>query len=227
MEERILIVDDEKSIVDPIAYVFRREGFFVEVAFNGKSALQKIATFNPKVILLDVMMPEMNGFDVLRSISDRKNVGVIFLTAKNDIVDRVLGLELGADDYITKPFDIREIVARVKSLIRRLSEKGEEANVDRTQIGDFSIEYQNRKVHIGDVAIFFTPKEFDLMAVLIKSMGRVYAREELLDIVWGMDYFGGTRTVDIHVQRIRKKLGMNYQNIITTVHGVGYRAEGQ
>jgi len=224
MENKILVVDDEVNIADAIAYALRREGYNVEVAYDGKNALSIFQKFNPNLILLDVMMPELNGFDVMRKIKGNNKVGIILLTAKNDIVDKVLGLELGADDYVTKPFDMRELMARVKSLLRRINAIPEIPTQGKDiVIKDLQVLYESRKVSIGKKVLDLTPKEFDLLFLLLSNMDRVFTRDELLDRIWGMDYAGGTRTVDIHIQRLRKKLG-NYQEIITTVHGVGYKA---
>jgi DNA-binding response OmpR family regulator len=172
------------------------------------------------------MMPKLNGFDVLKRLGNRKGMGVVMLTAKNEIFDKILGLELGADDYITKPFDMRELMARVKSLIRRLEAVNSSFDNEEIQIGKLSIMLLQRKVLLEDLVIDFTPKEFDLLVLLLSNPERVYTRDDLLDKIWGIDYVGGTRTVDIHVQRIRKKLGATYQDIVQTMHGVGYKSVG-
>lgn len=227
MEEKVLVVDDEKSIADAIAYAFKREGYSVEIAYDGEEALNKIVTFKPHVVILDVMMPKMNGYDVCKKIGDKENLGIVMLTAKNDIVDKVLGLELGADDYIVKPFDIREILARVKSLLRRLTKNVNESEAEEIKIKDIRVILKQRKVLIKEEELELTPKEFDLIAILLSNLNRVFTREELLDLIWGIEYFGGTRTVDIHIQRIRKKLQEPYQDIIQTVYRVGYKAVGE
>lgn len=226
MNERILVVDDESSIANAIAYGLGKEGYCVETAYDGQQALDKIKHFQPRVVILDVMMPKLNGFDVLKSAGGGKGVGFVMLTAKNEIVDKILGLELGADDYITKPFDMRELMARIKSLVRRLEAVAENGQQDEIIIGKLQIVVAQRKAMLREETIDFTPKEFDLLVLLLSNPERVYTRDELLDKIWGMDYVGGTRTVDIHVQRIRKKLGEPYQNIIQTVHGIGYKALG-
>jgi two-component system, OmpR family, alkaline phosphatase synthesis response regulator PhoP len=227
MEEKILVVDDEKSIAYAIAYAFKREGYSTEIAYDGEEPLKKIQTFKPHVVILDVMMPKMNGYEVCKKLGDRDDLGIVMLTAKNDIVDKVLGLELGADDYIVKPFDIREIVARTKSLIRRLNKNVNESEDDEIKINDLRIILKQRKVLLKGEELELTPKEFDLLALLLSNLNRVYTREELLDLIWGMEYFGGTRTVDIHIQRIRKKLQEPYQDVIQTVYRVGYKAIGK
>jgi len=227
MEERILVVDDEKSIADLISYAFKKENYSVETAYDGEEALDKIRSFKPHVVIIDVMMPKMNGFEVCRRLDNRENLGIVMLTSKSDIVDKVLGLELGADDYITKPFDIREIIARVKSLLRRLNKSSNESENIDIQIRDLIVLLKQRKVLIKGQELEFTPKEFDLLVLLLSNLERVYTREELLDLIWGMEYMGGTRTVDIHIQRLRKKLCEPYEDIIQTVYRVGYKAVGK
>jgi DNA-binding response OmpR family regulator len=226
MEEKILVVDDESSIANAIAYGLKKEGYKVETAFDGQQALDKMKLFQPQILILDVMMPKLNGFDVLKSIGNRKGMGVVMLTAKNEIFDKILGLELGADDYMTKPFDMRELMARIKSLIRRLDAAADSLENEEIYIGQLHMMLPQRKVLLGSKVLDFTPKEFDLLVMLLSNPERVYSRDELLDKIWGIDYVGGTRTVDIHVQRIRKKLGVPYQEIIQTMHGVGYKAMG-
>lgn len=227
MEERILVIDDEKSIADLISYAFKKENYSVETAYDGEEALDKIRSFKPHVVIIDVMMPKMNGFEVCRRLDNRENLGIVMLTSKSDIVDKVLGLELGADDYITKPFDIREIIARVKSLLRRLNKSSNESENIDIQIRDLIVLLKQRKVLIKGQELEFTPKEFDLLVLLLSNLERVYTREELLDLIWGMEYMGGTRTVDIHIQRLRKKLCEPYEYIIQTVYRVGYKAVGK
>lgn len=162
----------------------------------------------------------------MQEIRKKEELGIILLTAKNDIVDKVLGLELGADDYITKPFDIRELGARVKSLLRRLQKKRNE-EITQIKIKDLIVISKQRRVLLNEDTLDLTPKEFDLLFLLLSNMERVYTRNELLDLIWGMEYIGGTRTVDIHIQRLRKKLGKPYQDIIQTVYGIGYKSVGE
>lgn len=225
MDKKILVVDDEPGIVSAIAYALRREGYEVDTAGDGEEALSKAATFHPNVMVLDVMMPKLSGYDVCRKLEDREDIGIILLTVKNDIVDKIVGLELGADDYMTKPFEIRELLARVKALLRRLEKKtGTEDRNGVIEYGALQIHPQRRTAELSGEALELTPKEFDLLLLLLSHPQRVYMREELLEQVWEMDYAGGTRTVDIHIQRLRKKLGDPYQNILQTVYGVGYKA---
>lgn len=225
MEGKILVIDDERGIVQAIAYALRREGYTVEVGYDGEEALKKVKCFCPKVLILDIMMPQKSGFEVLRNLQNESEMGLILLTARNDIVDKVLGLELGADDYITKPFDIREVVARVHSLMRRLEKAGAQAEQE-IQIADLKVILAQRKVLLKGNELELALKEFDLLVLLISHLERVYSRDELLDIVWGIEYIGGTRTVDTHIQRLRKKLGPTYHNLIQSVYGFGYKAVG-
>ena len=227
MNKKILVIDDEKSIADAIVYVLKREGFFVEAAYDGEEALRKFDSIKPDAIILDVMLPGIDGYGILRKLENKGNVGIIMLTAKEDIVNKVLGLELGADDYITKPFDMRELLARIKSLLRRMENKVEEEEKNEIILRGLQINLKQRKVVAGDNILDLTPKEFDLLALLVSKPERVYSREQLLDLIWGMEYIGGTRTVDIHIQRLRKKLGSSFSNILQTVHGVGYKALGE
>lgn len=226
MEERILIVDDERSIADLIAYAFEKEGYMVDTAYEGEEALAKVQSFSPDVLIIDVMMPKMDGFEVCRRLNNIKGLGILMLTAKNDMSDKISGLEV-ADDYITKPFDIRELIARTKSLLRRLGGGLSEKEEFDIVAGDLKVKVVQRKVLVRDRELDLTPKEFDLLVLLFSNMERVYTREQLLDLIWGMEYFGGTRTVDIHIQRIRKKLEHPYDGILQTVYRVGYKAVGK
>lgn len=224
MKQRILVIEDEKSIADAIVYAMKKEGFMAEAAYDGEEALKKFNLFKPDALILDIMLPGINGFEVLKRLESRNSVGIIMLTAKEDIVDKVLGLELGADDYITKPFDMRELLARLRSLLRRLQVKVGSQVQTEIQLDGLMLNLQQRKAVAGDELLDLTPKEFDLLALLAANPERVYTRDQLLDLIWGMEYIGGTRTVDIHVQRVRKKLGPDYSDILQTIHGVGYKA---
>ncbi|EHB68634.1 MULTISPECIES: response regulator transcription factor [Paenibacillus] len=224
---KILVVDDEFSIASAIAYALRREGHTVETAGDGQEALDRVESFDPDVMVLDVMMPKLNGYDVCRRLGDRQRPAILLLTVKDDIVDKVLGLELGADDYMTKPFDMRELIARVKALSRR-SRAHETAEAPASQeklvrLAGLSINLLSRTVQADDKQLELTPKEFDLLALLARNPERVFSREDLLEQVWDMGFAGGTRTVDIHVQRLRKKLG-DWHEVIQTVYGIGYKS---
>lgn len=224
---KILVVDDESSIREAVAYALRREGYEVETAADGQEALDKVETFRPAVMVLDVMMPRVNGYDVCRKLDGQPRPAIMLLTVKDDIVDKVLGLELGADDYMTKPFDMRELLARVKALSRRggYVEQTQQEQQEVLRLGELSAELFSRAVSIQGELLDLTPKEFDLLVLLMRNPERVYSREVLLEKVWDMDFAGGTRTVDIHVQRLRKKLG-SHHGLIQTVYGIGYKSTG-
>lgn len=227
---KVLVVDDEAGISGAVSYALRREGYTVETAADGEEALDRVDSFRPEVMVLDVMMPRLSGYEVCRRLEGRpQRPAILLLTVKNDIVDKVLGLELGADDYMTKPFDMRELVARVKALARRgLQTIPGTPNEDRelVRLGELTIHLLNRTVYAGGTLIDLTPKEFDLLALFAEHPGRVYSREALLEQVWDMDFAGGTRTVDMHVQRLRKKLGQ-WNDVIQTVYGIGYKSAEQ
>ncbi|GAB6926231.1 two-component system response regulator PhoP [Paenibacillus sp. JCM 10914] len=226
---RVLVVDDERSIANAVAYALRREGYEVELAGDGQEALERVAAFDPDVMVLDVMMPKLSGYEVCRKLENQARPAILLLTVKDDIVDKVLGLELGADDYMTKPFDMRELMARVKALFRRsssnsssaVSTTAEEKNI---YLSGLIINLISHTVHADGKQLDLTPKEFDLLALLARNPERVFSREALLEQVWDMDFAGGTRTVDIHVQRLRKKLGP-LQDMIQTVYGIGYKSK--
>lgn len=223
---KILVVDDESEITDSIAYMLKREGYEVETAYDGKEALEKINIFSPDVIVLDVMMPEFNGYDICKSIEKENNIGIIMLTAKAGLIDKVLGLELGADDYLTKPFEMIELLARIKSLCRRIKKveyEIKESNKNQIIIYDLKLDLDERTVLIKDEEVDFKPKEFELLVFLFENPRHVFSREDILNRVWDMDYIGATRTIDIHIQRIRKKL-KEYGSLIKTVPKIGYKA---
>lgn len=227
MTKKVLVVDDESSIVSAIAYALRREGYEVETANDGEEALVKVESFHPQVMILDVMMPRLDGYGVCRRLEDREDIGIILLTVKNDIVDKIVGLEMGADDYMTKPFEIRELLARVKALMRRVEKSSPPPDEQKNQAivnGNLRIHVAHRTVTVKEEKLDLTPKEFDLLTILMSNPERVYTRDDLLDRVWGMEYAGGTRTVDIHIQRLRKKIGDTDQQKLQTVYGIGYKA---
>lgn len=226
MQEKILVIEDEKKIADAIVYALKKEGYRVEVVYRGDEALKVVADFHPNAIILDVMLPGMDGYDILKKLPDNDKIGIIMVTAKEDIVDKVLGLELGADDYITKPFDMRELLARLKSLLRRMDKSVSKEDDEEVSLGELVLNRSKRTAYVGDNRLDLTPKEFDILGLMISYPGRVYTREQLLDLIWGLEYFGDTRTVDIHIQRVRKKLGEDMADIIQTVYGVGYKALG-
>ncbi|CAI6039370.1 response regulator transcription factor [Cohnella sp. JJ-181] len=226
MREKVMVIEDERKIAEAIAYALRREGYEVEVVHDGGEALARLSLFAPDAMILDVMLPGLDGYDILKKLQSKGRIGVIMLTAKEDIVNKVLGLELGADDYMTKPFDMRELLARLKSLLRRMQAAGEKEEPVQIELGGVALHIGKRRATAGGRQMDLTPKEFDLLAQLAARPGQVFTREQLLDLVWGMDFAGGTRTVDIHVQRLRKKLGAAFSELIQTVHGIGYKAAG-
>ncbi len=224
MNERVLIVDDEVSICELIKLDLEFEGYIVETANDGQEALDKVQAFNPDIMILDLMLPKINGYDVCKKVNAEKGIPIIMLTAKADIIDRVLGLELGADDYITKPFDSRELMARVKALLRRSKNKSSKEEDEILYNDEIKIILNERKALVNDHEIHLTPKEFELLHLLISNPEQVFSRELLLEKVWGYDYFGDTRTVDMHIQRIRKKISeFGNHTYIQTVFGVGYK----
>lgn len=224
---KILVVDDERSILDLLEMILRKEQFQVATASDGKSAMALFDSFKPDLVLLDLMLPDTNGHDLCREMTNKRRVPIIMLTAKNDIVDKVLGLELGADDYITKPFDTRELVARIKAVLRRL-EKNKADNRKILSHLDLVVDPENRTVTKAGNPIELTLKEYELLELLIKNPRKVFGREELLQRVWGYDYMGDTRAVDICVTRLRKKIEDDSSNPkhILTVYGFGYRFGG-
>lgn len=224
---KILLVDDERSILDLLEMILKREQFQVATATDGKSAMALFDSFDPDLVLLDLMLPDANGHDLCREMTKKRKVPIIMLTAKNDIVDKVLGLELGADDYITKPFDTRELVARIKAVLRRL-EKNEATDRKVLSHLDLVVDLENRTVTKAGKPIELSLKEYKLLELLIKNPRKVFGREELLQRVWGYDLMGDTRAVDICITRLRKKIEDDSSNPkhILTVYGFGYRFGG-
>lgn len=225
MNSKILIVDDESNIVELIRLYLEKEGFFTVSAKNGTEALAKFRSENPDLIILDIMIPEPDGWQVCREIRRNSNVPIIMLTAKSETFDKVLGLELGADDYLTKPFEAKELVARVKAVLRRTETKeGEQKKVITFE--NLSINIDNYELEINGKLVDVPPKELELLYFLASNPNRVYTREQLLEEVWGFDYFGDSRTVDVHIKRLREKLESVEGNWhLKTVWGVGYKFE--
>ena len=225
MEEKILVVDDESAISDIIKFNFEKEGYIMETADNGRDAISLAEKNNYDLILLDIMMPKLNGFEALREIRKISDVPVIMLTAREDEVDKVLGLELGADDYVVKPFSMRELLARVKAVLRRFD--GQDKKEDDSSIlkvMDLEIDLNKYQVRRGDEVVELTLREFELLKFLASYPGTVFSREELLEEVWEYEYYGDIRTVDVTVRRLREKIedekkGFKY---IKTKRGVGY-----
>lgn len=225
-EEKILVVDDEDHIVELISYNLINSGYKVITANNGIDAVKLAKEENPRLMLLDLMIPGLDGYDVckaIRSDNDTKDISVIMLTAKGEELDKILGLELGADDYMTKPFSIRELLARIKAVLRRTKSLGGSEEIFKTN--GILINFDRREVLISDKKIDLTLKEFELLEILVKNRGKILTRETLLDKIWGYEYIGETRTVDVHIRYLRKKIEVDDKNpkFIETIRGVGYR----
>lgn len=227
--KRVLVVDDEKLIVKGIRFSLEQDNMEVDCAYDGEEALEMAHNKEYDIILLDVMLPKLTGFEVCQQIREFSNVPVIMLTAKGDDMDKILGLEYGADDYITKPFNILEVKARIKAIIRRTAKQEKKADTaGRIQAGDMTIERDNRRVYIEGREINLTAKEFDVLELLATHPNQVYSREKLLTMVWGADYPGDARTVDVHIRRLREKVETNSSEpkYVHTKWGVGYYFKG-
>ncbi len=226
-KKNILIVDDEWNMRNLLKHFLQKENWMIDEASSGFEALQKIKTAQFQLIILDVMMPGMDGWEVCKQIREHSNVPILLLTARNETKDKVHGLNLGADDYLTKPFDKEELVARVNALLRRVN-PATDTKESRLAIGEISIDSECREVYVNDKQVSLTPKEYELFYLLAKNPNRAYSREDLLEQVWGHDFFGDSRTVDQHVKNIRekvKKMGCSF-NPIQTVWGLGYKLQG-
>jgi DNA-binding response OmpR family regulator len=225
MSHRVLVVDDEPSVTDLLAYNLRKALYDVQVAADGRAALRLAGEFHPDLILLDLMIPEVDGLDVCRELRKSSNVPVIMITALGEETDRIVGLELGADDYVTKPFSVRELMARIKAVLRRAENKSAEPSTIITGAGDLRMDMERRIVTVADSAIELTRLEFDLLHRLLINPGRVLTRERLLEQAWGYDYVGDTRAVDSAVKRLRAKLraASPEADCIESVRGLGYR----
>jgi len=225
---KILIVDDEKDIVDLIAYNLEKEGFFTVKAYDGDSALQIIRTKKPDLIILDLMLPKMNGLDVCKSVRrDPETAGlpIIMLTAKNDEVDKVTGLEVGADDYVTKPFSVKELIARVRGLLRRLKENETSSGKEEFNYAGLKINYGSCLVSVNGRKVSLSPTELKLLFFLSRHPGKVYSRNQIIDHVWGDETFITDRAVDVHIRRLRSQIEKDMDNphYILTVRGFGYK----
>ncbi len=223
---RILVVEDEESYSDPLSYLLRREGYEVAVAETGPAALAQFDKNGADLVLLDLMLPGLSGVDVCRQLRQRSSVPVIMLTAKDSEIDKVVGLEIGADDYVTKPYSSRELLARIKAVLRRLAEP-EELVPPTLESGPVRMDVERHTVTVGGVATSLPLKEFELLEMLLRNAGRVLTRMQLIDRVWGSDYVGDTKTLDVHVKRLRAKIEpdpANPQHIVT-VRGLGYKFE--
>ena len=224
---KILIVEDEESVIDPLELLLSKEGFTIETARDGREALEKFEKVLPDLVLLDLMIPIISGTEVCRQIRAKSQVPIIMLTAKDTEVDKVVGLELGADDYIVKPYSKAELVARIKAVLRR---QGGEASTEVSGVitaGPISIDIDRHLVMINGAATSLPLKEFELLEFLLRNKGRVLTRTQLIDRVWGSDYFGDTKTLDVHIKRLRAKIENDPANpvYIQTIRGLGYKFE--
>ncbi|AKU15701.1 response regulator transcription factor [Luteipulveratus mongoliensis] len=223
---RILVVEDEESFSDPLSYLLRKEGYDVSVAETGPDALVEYDRGGADLVLLDLMLPGMSGVDVCRNLRQRSNVPVIMLTAKDTEVDKVVGLELGADDYVTKPYSSRELLARIKAVLRR-GQEAEELLPATLESGPVRMDVERHTVAVNGGTVQLPLKEFELLEMLLRNAGRVLTRMQLIDRVWGSDYVGDTKTLDVHVKRLRAKIEPDPGNpkFIVTVRGLGYKFE--
>ncbi len=223
---RVLVVEDEESISDAVSFMLRKEGFEVSVAGTGPAAIEEFDRAGADLVLLDLMLPGISGTEVCRQLRSRSNVPVIMLTAKDGEIDKVVGLELGADDYVTKPFSMRELIARIRAVLRRGGE-GEELLPGVVEAGPVRMDVERHTVTISGAATPMPLKEFDLLELLLRNSGRVLTRGQLIDRVWGSDYVGDTKTLDVHVKRLRAKVEPDpaQPRHIVTVRGLGYKFE--
>ena len=219
--QTVLVVEDESSIASFVALYLKNAGYAVRTAANGSEALAQVAASQPALIVLDLMLPDIDGIEVCRRIRKSSDVPILMLTARDEDVDKIIGLEVGADDYLTKPFNPRELVARVKSILRRASPERRQMESKQLAHGDLLIDAGRREVRVGEQEIQLAPKEFDLLWELLDHRGLVLTRDQLLERVWGYTFAGDTRTVDVHVRQLRRKLGD--ASPIVTVWGVGYK----
>lgn len=227
VKQRILIVDDDENIAELISLYLTKECFETKIVLDGESSLSEIPSFKPNLIILDLMLPGIDGYQVCREVRKNNNVPIIMLSAKGETFDKVLGLELGADDYMIKPFETKELVARVKAVLRRyhapLSASGSGTNTQCVEYQDLTINLDNYSVKYYGKIIEMPPKELELLYFLASSPNQVFTREQLLDNIWGYEYIGDTRTVDVHIKRIREKIKDHNKWAIDTVWGIGYK----
>ena len=223
---RILVVEDEESFSDPLSFMLRREGYEVEVAITGVEALQMFERSGADLVLLDLMLPGLSGTEVCRELRSRSHVPIIMVTARDSEVDKVVGLELGADDYVTKPFSSRELAARIRAVLRRGAEP-EELMLNVVEAGPVRMDVERHVVTVDGHQVAMPLKEFDLLELLLRNAGRVLTRGQLIDRVWGADYVGDTKTLDVHVKRLRAKIEPDPANpkYLVTVRGLGYKYE--
>ena len=225
-KQRILIVDDDNNIAELVSMYLVKECFDTHIANDGEAALATIESYQPNLVVLDIMLPGISGYDVLRELRKTSNLPVIMLSAKGETFDKVLGLELGADDYVMKPFDTKEVVARIKAVLRRTAPASDTSDVKEVNYDKLSINLTNYEMKVNGVSVDTPPKELELIYHLASNPNRVFTRDQLLDEVWGFDYYGDSRTVDVHIKRLREKLeGVSDKWELKTVWSVGYKFE--
>ncbi len=226
-ETTILVVEDEESFVDALRVALKKEGFRVLVARDGIEAVDAFAAARPDLVLLDVMLPKMSGLDVCRHIRSASAVPIIMVSAKDAEIDKVVGLEVGADDYVTKPFSLRELVARIRAALRRAPLADEPASLDAVEVGEVRVDPERHEVHVRGERVELPLKEFELLHLLVENAGRVLPRETIIDRVWGPHYFGDTKTLDVHIKRLRSKVEdePSLPTRIVTIRGLGYKFE--
>lgn len=222
---RVLVVEDESALSEPLAYLLEQEGYIVEIAQDGQEGLDVFESFQPDIVLLDLMMPKLNGIEVCRHIRLTHSTPIIMLTAKDSEVDKVVGLELGADDYVTKPYSTRELLARMKAVLRRNAEPTQSSEDGVIEIAHLRLDPDSHTLLVEGVAIPIPLKEFELLEYLMTNAGRVLTRGQLIDTVWGTDYYGDTKTLDVHIKRLRSKVEKNpaEPRHLVTIRGLGYR----
>lgn len=226
MQYKILIVDDDENICELLRLYLEKDGFETIVANDGEQAVDFANKYSPDLILLDIMLPKLDGWQVCREIRKTSETPIIMLTAKGETFDKILGLELGADDYVSKPFDTKEVIARIKAVLRRSHEKDKASQINEVRYDKLRINLTNYELEVNGVKIDTPPKELELIYHLASNPNRVYTRDQLLDEVWGFDYYGDSRTVDVHVKRLREKLeNVSEEWCLKTVWGVGYKFE--
>lgn len=228
MGNKVLIVEDDANLLETLKYNLNKESYTVVTATDGEQALDVARQEKPDLIILDIMLPKLSGFEVCRILRKEISTPIVMLTAKADETDKIVGLEIGADDYITKPFSVRELIARIRAILRRARTMETPANEDKTiRIGDIQVDIERHQALLSDKVLTLRPKEFELLAFLAGNKGLVFSREQLLEKLWGYDYIGDTRTVDVHVRWLRQKIESDPANpkYLVTVRGAGYKLE--
>ena len=229
-DNKVLIVEDDPNLLETLKYNLRKEGYDVVTASDGEQAIDVARREKPGLLILDIMLPRINGFEVCRILRKEMTAPILMLTAKADETDKIVGLEIGADDYMTKPFSIRELLARVRAMLRRakMAEPASAGELISLKIGNLEVDIARHKASLAGVVLELSPKEFDLLAFLVQNKGLVFSREQLLEKVWGYDYAGDSRTVDVHIRWLRQKIETDptHPKYLITVRGTGYKLEG-